>query len=148
MILGLLLHIFAATVWVGGMFFAHVVLRPASAALEPQMRLPLMRRVLARFFPWVWGSIALLLLTGYGMISLGVNGLHVQFMQLIGIIMMLTFAHLYFVPWRRFQRALDAGDLPAAAKHMAQIRAIVTMNLALGLVVVAVGATGRYWHWG
>lgn len=145
MIFALILHILAAVIWVGGMFFAHFMLRPAAAPLEPGVRLPLMRRALARFFPWVWVSIALLLLSGGGMIKLGESGPAVQVMMGLGIIMMLAFAHLYFAPWRRFQRALDGGDLPAAAKQLSQIRTIVTANLVLGLVVVAIGASGPYW---
>jgi len=66
-------------------------------------------------------------------------------MEGLGIIMMLAFGHLYFAPWRRFRTAVDAGELAAAAKQLDQIRMIVTFNLVLGLVVVAVGATGRYW---
>lgn len=145
MIFGLLLHIWAAIIWIGGMFFAHFMLRPAAAPLEPSIRLPLVRRALARFFPWVWVSIALLLLSGAGMIKLGESGVHVQIMMGLGILMMLVFGHLYFVPWRRFQRALDGGDLPAAAAQLTRIRYIVTFNLVLGLVVAAIGATGPYW---
>ncbi len=145
MIFGLLLHIWAAIIWIGGMFFAHFMLRPAAAPLEPSIRLPLMRRALARFFPWVWVSVALLLLSGAGMIKLGAGGLYVQVMMGLGILMMLVFGHLYFGPWRRFQRALDAGDLPVAAAQLTQIRYIVTFNLVLGLVVAAIGATGPEW---
>ncbi len=145
MVFALVLHILAAVIWVGGMFFAHFMLRPAAAPLEPGIRLPLMRRALAQFFPWVWVSVALLLLSGGGMIKLGVGGLAVDIMMGLGIVMMLAFAHLYFAPWRRFQRALDAGDLPAAAAQLARIRAIVAGNLVLGLAVAAVGASGPYW---
>lgn len=145
MVFGLLLHVWAAIVWVGGMFFAHFMLRPAASPLEPSVRLPLMRRALARFFPWVWVSVALLLLSGGGMIKLGDGGLYIQIMTALGIVMMLAFGHLYFAPWRRFQRALDAGDLPAAAAQLTQIRYIVMANLVLGLIVSAIGATGRYW---
>ncbi|MGH6967655.1 MAG: CopD family protein [Stellaceae bacterium] len=145
MIFALVLHILAAVIWVGGMFFAHFMLRPAAAPLELGVRLPLMRRVLARFFPWVWISIALLLLSGGGMIKLGAGGLAIQIMMGAGIVMMLVFGHLYFSPWRRFQRALDGDDLPAAAAQLGQIRTIVALNLVLGLVVVAIGATGSYW---
>ena len=49
----LIIHIFAAVVWVGGMFFAHQVLRSAAAALEPPSRLVLWSRVFGRFFAWV-----------------------------------------------------------------------------------------------
>jgi uncharacterized membrane protein len=72
-------------------------------------------------------------------------GLYVQIMQGLGIIMMLAFGHLYFVPWQRFGRALAAKDIPGAAGQLNKIRQIVTFNLALGLIVVVVGATGRYW---
>jgi uncharacterized membrane protein len=150
MIIGLLFHILAAVIWVGGMFFAHQMLRPAAGALEPAQRLPLWRRVFSRFFPWVWASVVALLASGYSMVFLGFGGfahvgLHVHIMQGLGIIMMLAFAHLYFAPWRRFRDAVDAGELAAAASQLDQIRMIVTFNLVLGLVVVVVGATGRYW---
>ena len=151
MVLGLLVHILAAVIWVGGMFFAHVMLRPALAALEPAQRVALWRRVFARFFPAIWLAIAALLGSGYGMAVLAMGGLaqagfHVQVMQGIGIVMMLAFGHLYFAPWRRFRRFVDAGDVAAAAAQLTQIRAIVTLNLVLGLIVVVVGATGRYWR--
>jgi uncharacterized membrane protein len=150
MILGLALHILAAVLWVGGMFFALQVLRPASGPLEPGVRLALWRRVLARFFPWVWAALAVLLVSGYGMVFWGLGGfarvgLHVHIMQGIGIVMMLAYTHLYFAPWRRFRRAVDGADFAAAGPALAQIRWIITVNLLLGLIVVAVGATGRYW---
>ena len=42
--IALWLHLLATVVWVGGMFFAHVALRPAVAALPPPVRLPLVDR--------------------------------------------------------------------------------------------------------
>jgi uncharacterized membrane protein len=150
MAIALLFHILAAVIWVGGMFFAHVILRPAAGALDPPVRLPLFRRVLGNFFPWVWAAIVALLASGYGVLMPGLGGFahapaYVQIMQLIGIVMMLAFFHLYFVPWRRFQKALDAGDFPAGGRQLTQIRHIVLFNLVLGLIVVVIGATGRYW---
>ncbi len=138
-------HILAAVVWVGGMFFAHQMLRPSVEPLEPAVRLALWRRVFQRFFGWVWVCIVLLLASGFAMQGLGVDGRHVQIMEGLGIVMMLAFGHLYFAPWRRFRRAVDGGDLSAAAAQLNQIRRIVEFNLALGLIVVVVGATGRYW---
>jgi uncharacterized membrane protein len=148
--LALVLHSLAAVVWVGGMFFALMALRPATAPLEPGPRLELWSRVLERFFLWVIAAIVLLLASGYGMIF-GVYagfrgiGLHVNLMQGLGIIMMLLFFHLYFAPWRRFRAALARRDYPAAAGQLNQIRVIVAINLILGLVTVAVGSSGRYW---
>jgi len=146
----LVLHALAAAVWVGGMFFALVALRPATAPLEPGPRLELWSRVLERFFLWVMAAIVLLLASGYGMIF-GVYagfrgiGLHINIMQGVGIIMMLLFFHLYFAPWRRFRAAVGRQDYPAAAGQLNQIRVIVTINLILGLIIIAVGSSGRYW---
>ncbi len=67
MILGLAIHILAAVIWVGGMFFAYLVLRPSAGPLEPALRLSLWQRVFARFFPVVWASILALVASGYGM---------------------------------------------------------------------------------
>jgi uncharacterized membrane protein len=144
------LHVLAAVVWVGGMFFAYMVLRPAAGPLDPPLRLALWRRVFSGFFPWVWTSIAVLLASGYAMLFLHFGGFaragfHVHLMQATGILMMLLFAHLFFAPWRRFSRAVDTGALQDAAAALAQIRLIVAINLMLGLVTAAVGASGRFW---
>ncbi len=103
------LHTLAAVVWVGGMVFAHTVLRPSAGPLETEMRLALWQRVFNRFFPFVWASIAILLASGYGMIFHAFGGLtgvplYINVMQGIGIVMMLLFLHLFFAPWRRFPR--------------------------------------------
>ncbi len=150
MAIAILFHALAAVIWVGGMFFAHVMLRPAAAALEPPVRLALFRRVLGNFFPWVWACVVVILASAYGVMlpRLGwFTGapIYVQIMQGLGIIMMLAFFHLYFAPWKRFQAALDGGDIPRAAGQLGQIRHIVLFNLVLGLIVVMVGASGRYW---
>lgn len=146
----LTVHVIAAVVWVGGMFFALLVLRPATGPLEPGPRLELWLRVLDRFFAWVIAAIVLLLLSGYAMIF-GVFGgfrgigMHINIMQGIGIVMMLAFFHVYFAPWRRYKTALARRDTAAAARQLNQIRWIVAANLVLGLVTVAVGSSGRYW---
>jgi uncharacterized membrane protein len=148
--ISLALHALSAVVWVGGMFFAHQVLRPAAAGLEPGPRLALWSRVLGRFFSWVFVAVVLLLLTGYAMIF-GVYagfadiGLHIHLMQGIGILMMLLFFHLYFAPWRRFRTAVARQDWAEGGRQLGQIRTIVTVNLVLGIIVVAIGSSGRYW---
>ena len=146
----LVLHTLSAVVWVGGMFFAHQTLRPAAAALEPGPRLMLWSRVLGRFFAWVFAAIVLLLVTGYTMVfsvfgGFGGIGLHVHLMQGIGILMMLLFLHLYFAPWRRFRSSVARQDWAEGGRQLGQIRTIVTINLVLGVIVVAIGSSGRYW---
>jgi uncharacterized membrane protein len=146
----LAIHIISAVIWVGGMVFAHFVLRPAALALEPPLRLPLFRRVFERFFPAVWAIVVLLLATGFGMVYSVFGGfagspVYVQIMLGLGIVMMLAFGHLFFGPWRRMRQALDRADFAGAGAALNQIRVIVVFNLYLGLIVIVVAATGRYW---
>jgi uncharacterized membrane protein len=150
LMIGVAFHIVAAVIWVGGMFFALVVLRPSTGPLDPPTRLALWQRVFAGFFPWVWGAVAVLLISGFAMVIWGFGGFgkigtYVHLMMGLGILMMLIYAHLYFAPWQRFRRAVAAGEWPAAAKNIDQIRQLVTINLVLGLITVVVGAAGRYY---
>ena len=148
--IALILHILAAVIWVGGMFFAHVVLRPTAASqLEPPQRLALWVGVFRKFFPWVFAAIATLLATGYWMVlsfygGFDEIGMHVHIMIWAGYVMMLLFFHVFFAPFKRLKRAVSAGDWEAGAKSLTQIRHLVGVNLVLGLVVIAVASGGRY----
>ena len=51
MAIAYVLHVLAALIWVGGMFFAHSSLRPTAAeTLQPPERLRLLTGVFKRFF--------------------------------------------------------------------------------------------------
>ena len=149
MLIATILHLFAAVIWVGGMFFAVYMLRPSAGPLEPSDRAPLWARVFGRFFPWVWASVILLPATGYFMILTGYGGFQdlpaaYHLMQAIGWLMIALFLHLWFAPYRRFRRAVEAGEFPEAGKQLNQIRWIVTINLYLGLLNIAAGVAGRF----
>ena len=144
------LHVLGAVVWVGGMFLIYVCLRPALGTLEPPQRLKLMRATFGIFLPWVWVAILLLLASGYWMVFKTFGGfknvgLHVHIMQGVGWVMIALFAWLFHGPWLAFKRAVDAGNWPVAGASLNRIRQIVAVNLPLGLIVVVVGASGRYW---
>lgn len=145
-----LLHVVAVVIWVGGMFFAHRVLRPVAASqLEPPVRLTLWVGVFGNFFPWVWTSIVAVLATGFWMIfavfgGMGGVGFYVHAMLGLGIVMMLIFFHVFFAPYGRLKRAVAAQDWPAGAKALAQIRMLVGINTVIGFVTIAIGAGGRY----
>ena len=150
MSLAISLHMLAVTVWVGGMFFAYMALRPVAASqLEPPQRLPLWRDVFGKFFPWVWVSVIVLLGSGYWMAFKLFGGfatfpLYVNIMQGLGILMVLLYMHVFFAPYKRMKQAIAAGDLPTAGAKLAQIRVIIAVNLSLGLIVTAVASGGRY----
>ena len=148
--IALILHTLAAVIWVGGMFFAYVVLRPVAAAqLEPPLRLTLWVGIFKTFFPWVFAAIATLLASGYWMVlsfygGFAAIGMHVHLMIWIGYLMMLLFLHVFFAPFKRLKRAVAAEDWQAGGKSLAQIRVLVGINLVIGIVVVAIASGGRY----
>jgi uncharacterized membrane protein len=148
--LAVALHIFGAVVWVGGMFTIYVCLRPALGMIEAASRLRLMRATLANFFPWVWTGVVLLVITGYGMVFMTFGGfaavpLHVNLMQAIGWLMIALFLWLFHGPWLAFKRTVDSQNWPNASAHLDRIRQIISINLPLGLVVIVIGASGRFW---
>nr|WP_198985027.1 CopD family protein [Herbaspirillum sp. ASV7] len=138
-------HLLGLTLWVGGMFFAHMALRPALAVLQPEQRLTLMAAVLGNFFTWVWVAIALLLGSGMHMMAL-LGAAHVppyvHAMTGIGVVMMLIFGHIYFAPFRRLKLAAAQQDWDRASRALGQARMLVGVNLCLGLLTIAIGALG------
>ena len=145
----LVLHILSAVIWVGGMFFAYVCLRPAAAELlEPPMRLQLWRDTLTRFFVWVWPVVIILPITGHSMIvSLGGMasvGTHVHIMLAVGYLMIAVFMHVFFTPFKRLKRATKENNWQAAGSQLNQIRRFVLLNLILGVFTVSIAAAGRY----
>jgi len=148
--IALVLHIFGAVVWVGGMFAAYMCLRPAAGPLDPPQRLRLWRAFFQKFFPWVWLSILLLLGGGYWIVFVTFGGmagarLPVHLMQGLGWVMIALFLWLFHGPWLKFKRAVDAEDWPAAGANLNRMRQIISVNMPLGLVVAMIGASGRYW---
>ena len=145
-----LLHVIASVIWVGGMFFAYMVLRPIAATqLEPPLRLRLWVGVFGLFFPWVWSAIVAILATGFWIIfgfygGMGSVAPYVHTMLALGIVMMLIFMHVFFAPYGRLKRAVAAEDWPAGGKALSQIRKLVGINTLLGIATLAVGAGGRW----
>ena len=144
------IHVLSAVVWVGGMFFALIVLRPAVGPMDPPARLALWRRVFARFFPVAGVAALALLATGHAMILEELGGfagigMSVHLMQGTGVLMAILFLLLVVGPYRAFLKALDEGTLPAAGRAIERIRWIITANLALGVITVVIATTGRSW---
>jgi len=142
------LHILSVVVWVGGMFFAYMALRPVAASvLEPPQRLTLWAGVFDKFFPWVWVSVALIFLTGLHMLmTLGGASapLYALAMLVLGVAMMLIFAHVFFAPYKKLKRAVAAQDWKAGGAALGQIRMLIGINLSIGLLTIAVVFLGRW----
>ncbi len=140
-------HVLSVLIWVGGMFFAYVVLRPAAVeTLEPPQRLSLWNSVFRRFFAWVWPSVALLLISGLYMIHLygGMAhvGRHVHIMLALGLTMIALYGHVYFALYRKFSRQVAAQNWKMAGELLGKIRKMIALNLALGLLTVGVAIVG------
>ncbi len=139
----LAIHVLSAVVWVGGMFYALVVLRPALSVLDAAPRLQMHMLTLKRFFLVVWHAMPLMLLTGWGMIiaagwDMGHLPLYVNAMQGLGLVMAGIFLFTYFVPFRRLRRAIRPGP-----ELLGRIRILVTTNLILGVLVILTATFGQ-----
>jgi len=146
MSIALTLHVLAVIIWIGGMFFAHMALRPASIEiLEPPLRLPLWSAVFKRFFFWVWISIILLLVTGFWLFFMFPKPpLFIHLMTGIGVVMMLIFGHIYFAPYRRLKKFIATESWKEAGEALGEIRSRVGINLILGLLTTVIAIAGKY----
>jgi uncharacterized membrane protein len=136
----LAVHVLCAVIWVGGMFFAYVVLRPSLSVLEPVQRIALHTQVFRRFFLIVWHAMALILLSGFAVLfgfygGPAFVGWNVHLMMLIGLIMSAVFLWIVYGPYARFRRTTDRAT---AIASIDRIRKLIGVNLVLGLVTVVV----------
>jgi len=143
-----LIHLLAIVVWVGGMFFAYVVLRTSAAEiLQPPERLRLWDKVFSKFFNWVWLAVFLILVSGFYMIYLfgGFSSLplYINLMLLLGIVMMMIYVYVFFKCYAPFNRFVANQEWPTAGAMLGTIRKLVGLNLTIGLLTIAVAIIGR-----
>jgi uncharacterized membrane protein len=69
----------------------------------------------------------------------------VHLMFALGLLMSLVYAAIRLRPFPRLQAAVAAQDWPVAAGRLDLIRRLVSTNLALGLLTIAVATIGRAW---
>jgi uncharacterized membrane protein len=141
----LAVHFLSAVVWVGGMFYTVVVLRPALNVLDATPRLQVHMLTLKKFFFVVWHAMPLALLTGWAMVFSAWGGfaslpVSIHVMQGLATLMALIFIYTFFGPWQRLRRAIRPGP-----ELIARIRLMVTINLALGAGAIVAGSLGHVW---
>jgi uncharacterized membrane protein len=133
------LHLLCAVLWVGGMFFAYVILRPSMAAIEAPQRMLLHTRVFKSFFLVIWHTMPLILLTGGAMLAMrwdmATAPWQIQAMMSLGLLMAAIFLALFFGPYRQFRRTIDRTRM---ASSLNTIRKLIGVNLVLGLVTVII----------
>ena len=146
MSIALTFHVLAIIIWVGGMFFAHQVLRPAAVEiLQPPERLRLWVANFKRFFPWVWICIIAVLVSGFWMFfQFPQPPLFVHIMLGLGIIMMLIFFHVFFAPYKRLKSAVAKENWQDGGKALAQIRTLVGINTTIGIITIIVATAGKF----
>ena len=147
------LHLLSIIVWIGGMVFAQFFLRPALAPLDAPQRIRIMHDVLGRFFNAVLVAAALTLGSGIWMIGrmarqMAQSGVKFNMplewtvMATLGLLMIAIFGHIRFGLYPRLSRAVTASDWPAGGAALASIRTWVTINLAIGVLIVLVTLIG------
>lgn len=138
------LHLLAALIWVGGMFFAWMILRPAAmAALDGPARLKLWIEVFQRFFGWVWVAVVILPISGVGLLQIRFTGFetaprYVQIMMGLYIVMVALFMRVQSLQLPELRRAVEAQQWAEGAAVMGRVRRLVGCNLLIGLAVVAI----------
>lgn len=137
------LHLLGVVIWVGGMFFAYMILRPV---VNQQLQMPEMfkfwQAVFGGFFQWVWLSITIILASGFHMVAemggLGKLSFNIYLMAALGMMMVLIFLHVFFTAYRKFRRYVAAEEWQSAGIALVQIRVLIGLNLVIGLVTVAI----------
>jgi uncharacterized membrane protein len=143
-----LLHVFSIVLWVGGMIYTLFFLRPSLGTLASPQRVQLMHDVLARFFKAVLIVSTIAVASGFWMIgrvakqtvqSGGAFSWPTQWvlMAVLGTLMYLVFMHIRFALFKRLQRAVGASDWAAGGAALDQIRLWVSVNLVIGIVIIA-----------
>lgn len=146
MLLALWLHLLGIVVWIGGMFFAQMALRPSVNALPPEQRLPLLAAVMGRFLGWAGAAIVLIFASGGAMMvaDRGAGAtLAVRVMAGIAVVMTLIYVYIVARPFRALRSGVAARDWAAAGAAMGVVRLLILINLELGIAALSAGVLLR-----
>ncbi len=140
------LHLLATATWIGGMIYINLVLMPSMPVLPPPERGKLMAVASKRFAFFAWGSVVILLLTGFyktpeGMLfdvsadyslTLTVKHLVVLTMIVIGLVIALVIVPKLGALAPKPQEAPS----PAFISLQNRLKVLATINMILGFVVL------------
>lgn len=125
----LFLHILFTIVWIGGMIYSLIFLKPALREILPEeSRGKFLKSVLSRFFVAVWLSIIVIFITGMGLWhgyrkDFSENTLfHIKLFS-FGL-MVVIFSYIYFLLFKR--------------NKIAPIPNLISINLILGILILMI----------
>lgn len=149
-----LLHLFAAMVWVGGSLAIPLVITPVIRKLFPaEQRIELISAMGARFRPFGWAALLVLVLTGIRRTMIAFagqpdpwstsygQGLRAKIL-LVVVLLIIQFVHDFVLGPRL--RKLSAGPGPNLVGLRKLTIALAAGGLLLTLVIVYVAAGLRY----
>src|SRR5574341_667255 len=142
-IITLWLHYLATVMWIGGMAFNLLVLRPSMIVIDQNQRPIVGTTVLKRFIVFAWLSIVVLILTGIS-IALSRAAFEDILTTTYGIVLLskhvVTLIMILIVTWVSF---VLSTKLASFAPKPNTILTLVKTNLSLGILVLLLTATLR-----
>jgi uncharacterized membrane protein len=140
-------HLLAVVVWIGGMAFMLLCLRPAARVLEPPARVTLMHAAMKRFLGVAGIAIFVLFVCGAAMVGIAWSAaaraglafnMPLDWYTMIAtfFIMLAVFIHIRNVLFKRLDAAVTAAKWPDGAAALSAIRWEVSINLVLGTFVI------------
>jgi uncharacterized membrane protein len=132
------IHLLCVVLWVGGMAFLLLTLRPSVNSIDASARLVLQGAVYRRFFRTIWQVMPMAIVSGLLLLILSyshkVLPWEVMVMQTGGVLMAAIFIGMVLVPNKHFQAKLAAGT--ATAEDVAPIRRLIWLSLGIGAIIL------------
>jgi putative copper resistance protein D len=144
------LHLLATTVWIGGMLFIQMILRPALRQTEPQQSGRLLGIISRKFSLAGWASLIVLAMTGYIKtpermmfdFSYGLGCILAVKHTLVILVIIVGMAIAFLVLPRLRKNTPKPGETPSSdfVRCQKQLNLLAAVNLVLGLLILACAA--------
>lgn len=146
------LHILGATIWVGGLFMLVAIIWPSinQTVINHQAYLKASVDVLGMFIPWLIAASIMTIISGYVTLFGLYHGfksapLYIHIMAGFGFFMLLLVGHIIMSPWKRMHKALEEKAWDEVEKYLPKAKLFVWIGLVIGVIVLLVAGSGRYW---
>ena len=141
-----IIHILAAIVWFGGMFFIKFVLQPAMKEIDAQQSAKLMGSLMKRFTITAWTCVVLLIITGFMKTPTGMLfdtashfGLHLMIKHILILLAIIVGLMIAFYVGPKIRKNVPkAGEAPNIEFLSSQkkLSILTNINLVLGFLII------------